>query len=549
MITVLTNGASYTCTVTATNAIGTSAPSPPSAPVTPFVSAPGAPPTPTVARGDTKISVFFSAPSDNGGSPITGYRATCTGSGAPGSNTRRDVADHRVRSDERRDLHVHRDRDERARHEPAVASFRYRSAGAGARRAAATQVRSPTPAASPSRSRRPRATARRSRATPRPASRATAVCPRRATGPGSPITVTGVSNGRTYTCSVTATSAVGTGPPSPPSSPVVPSTVPAPPVLRGAGPARRSGNRQLHAEQQRRREHELPGRLHLEQQRRAGSRVGPDVTDHGARPQQRQDLPVQRPRDERDRRERPLGHFERVHRRHARRPRHRSRRIRVRDRVTGPAQRHVQSRTDQRQRGVRRTGRRAGKTSPACHSSVLRCDRRSRSATSSPGTDTRARSSRPTPVARARRRTRFTRSSARPRSRRSPTSCRSGTASSCPSGRPRAPAAAPSATTRCTAASSNGGKPSTSLLLVSPTVANNLTVGRTYSCSVAAVNARGARRAVHHRPVRRSRDPAAAGLPRHRRGSCRRRPGCSSRSRSSTLSRSARRSRTAPGPT
>ena len=85
MITVLTNGASYTCTVTATNAIGTSAPSPPSAAVTPFVSAPSEPSPPTVAAGDTKISVFFSAPSDNGGSPITGYTASCSGSGAPGT--------------------------------------------------------------------------------------------------------------------------------------------------------------------------------------------------------------------------------------------------------------------------------------------------------------------------------------------------------------------------------------------------------------------------------------------------------------------------------
>ena len=55
-------------------------------------------------------------------------------------------------------------------------------------------------------------------------------------GGASPITVNGVSNGRTYTCTVTATSSVGTGPPSPPSVAVIPTTVPAPPILRAAGP-------------------------------------------------------------------------------------------------------------------------------------------------------------------------------------------------------------------------------------------------------------------------------------------------------------------------
>jgi streptogramin lyase len=84
VVTGLTNGHMYFCTVTATNVLGAGLPSGLS---TGFV--PGGvpdPPTNVVAsRGNASASVSFTAPADNGGSPITGYTALCAASdgGAP----------------------------------------------------------------------------------------------------------------------------------------------------------------------------------------------------------------------------------------------------------------------------------------------------------------------------------------------------------------------------------------------------------------------------------------------------------------------------------
>jgi len=70
----LTDGASYTFTVTATNAVGTTAPSAPSNAVVP--GAPDAPTGVTAVAGPFSASVSFTPPVDDNGSPITYYTVT-----------------------------------------------------------------------------------------------------------------------------------------------------------------------------------------------------------------------------------------------------------------------------------------------------------------------------------------------------------------------------------------------------------------------------------------------------------------------------------------
>jgi hypothetical protein len=74
-VTGLTDGTSYSCTVFATNGVGNG---PPSAPVsgTPNVVVPAAPQVESVVAGDGTLTVSYTAPSAFGAT-ITGYTATC----------------------------------------------------------------------------------------------------------------------------------------------------------------------------------------------------------------------------------------------------------------------------------------------------------------------------------------------------------------------------------------------------------------------------------------------------------------------------------------
>src|SRR4029078_4317890 len=72
----LTNGKTYTCTVHATNAVGSSLESAVSLTTIPATT-PAAPARPTLTRGHLQLSVAFAAPA-NGGSAITSYTAICT---------------------------------------------------------------------------------------------------------------------------------------------------------------------------------------------------------------------------------------------------------------------------------------------------------------------------------------------------------------------------------------------------------------------------------------------------------------------------------------
>ena len=79
-VTGLTNGTSYTFTVTATNAAGTSAASTPSAAITP-ITVPDAPIAISAVAGNGSATVWFGAPGSNGGSTITGYTVTANPGG------------------------------------------------------------------------------------------------------------------------------------------------------------------------------------------------------------------------------------------------------------------------------------------------------------------------------------------------------------------------------------------------------------------------------------------------------------------------------------
>ena len=86
IVTGLTNDTAYTFTVTATNAIGTSAASAASNIVTPIANTVPDPPTiGTANAGNAQATISFTAPSNDGGSTITSYTATSNPGGITGT--------------------------------------------------------------------------------------------------------------------------------------------------------------------------------------------------------------------------------------------------------------------------------------------------------------------------------------------------------------------------------------------------------------------------------------------------------------------------------
>ena len=78
-VTGLTNGTAYTFTVQAKNAKGTGPASDPSSSVTPEATKPQPPTAVRVSiKSGTALTVAWTAPTDNGGGPITGYTVTAT---------------------------------------------------------------------------------------------------------------------------------------------------------------------------------------------------------------------------------------------------------------------------------------------------------------------------------------------------------------------------------------------------------------------------------------------------------------------------------------
>ncbi len=227
IVTGLTNAKTYTCTVTATNVAGNSAPSPASSPTVPN-RVPDPPAQPTVVAGNGQITVTFTAPND-GGSPITGYTASCasanggTTGGATNDGTTTSIAVSGLTNGKIYTCAVF------ASNDNGDSAFSPASVSA---------VPTGTPNAAPRPSVQP-GNARLTVTFTAPFNGGKAITgyavactstnggtARTNSGTGSPIIVTGLTNAKTYTCTVTASNANGAGPASAPSGAVVPSTAP-----------------------------------------------------------------------------------------------------------------------------------------------------------------------------------------------------------------------------------------------------------------------------------------------------------------------------------
>jgi hypothetical protein len=234
----LTNGKTYTCTVTAAN---TNGPGDPSAVSNSFVPAtvPGAPPLVVVALTGRTASVNFSTPASDGGSPITGYSALCVssngGAAKSGSGPASPIPVAALSAGKTYQCYVSATNAVGN----SVPSSPSNSVTVANVPGAPTAVSAVTGGASAT-------TGPLSVSFTAPASNGgsaitgyTATCSssnggavRSASGSASPITVAGATTGKSYTCAVTATNAIGTGASSTSSAAVIVGAPGAPPKVK-----------------------------------------------------------------------------------------------------------------------------------------------------------------------------------------------------------------------------------------------------------------------------------------------------------------------------
>jgi len=231
-VTGLTNGTAYTFTVTATNSVGAGPASAASNSVTPTATAtvPGAPTIGTAAVGSGQATITFTPPANDGGSAITGYTVTST----PGNITASGAAS---------PLTVTGLTNGTAYTFTVTAT---NSVGDGPASAASNSVTPAATATVPGAPTIGTAAAGSGQATitftPPANDGGSAITGYTVTstpgnitasGAASPLIVTGLTNGTTYTFTVTATNSIGDGPASAASNsvtPAAPATVPGAPT-------------------------------------------------------------------------------------------------------------------------------------------------------------------------------------------------------------------------------------------------------------------------------------------------------------------------------
>ena len=220
-VTGLTNGDSYSFTVTATNAVGPGSPSAPSNPVVPATT-PGVPTAVTATGGNASATVSWTAPASDGGSAVTSFAAS-DGSGDSCTTATTSCTVTGLTNGDSYSFTV----------------TATNAVGPGSPSAPSNPV---VPATTPGVPTAVTATGGNASATvswTAPASDGGSAVTSFAASDGSgdscttattSCTVTGLTNGDSYSFTVTATNAVGPGSPSAPSNPVVPATTPGVPT-------------------------------------------------------------------------------------------------------------------------------------------------------------------------------------------------------------------------------------------------------------------------------------------------------------------------------